>query len=295
MAGTASGQRWKRWAGIGLAGLAALAIGLAAFTWFASEAHFTSFASPPPFTHPIPTDAASIAHGKHLAQTRGCIGCHGDQLQGEVFQDDPLGGRAVSPNLPKLVRTASPAVFERALRHGIGSDGRALYSMPAYNFVHLRDADVAALYAFLRSQPVTESTLPAGWLGLPRLAIAMGDDGAIPAFLDKVPPLTWQAHPDPAVRRGEYLAMTSCNECHGFGLRGDTPFAPPGQAAPDLAVVASYDKADFVRLMRTGKAAGNRELRLMSGVARGRFVHWTDAEVDDLYAFLSALGRKDAS
>jgi len=40
--------------------------------------------------------------------------------------------------------------------------------------------------------------------------------------------------------------------------------------------------------MRKGKAAGNRELGMMSGVARGRFVHWSDAEVDDLYAFLQA-------
>jgi mono/diheme cytochrome c family protein len=285
---------WRRWLGLGLSATALATAGFAAWVWFASEAHFKSFPSPPPFTQPIPTDAATLAHGRHLAQTRGCIGCHGDQLQGDVFQDDPVMGRAVAANLPKLARAAGPAVFERALRHGIGNDGRALYSMPAYNFVHLTDSDVAALYAYLHSLPVTESKLPAGWLGLPRLAIAMGDDGAIPAFLDKVPPLTWQAHPDPAVRRGEYLAMTSCTECHGFGLRGDDPFAPPGKGAPDLALVASYSKADFTRLMRTGKAAGNRELRLMSRVARGRFVHWTNSEVDDLYAFLSAIGQETA-
>jgi cytochrome c1 len=46
--------------------------------------------------------------------------------------------------------------------------------------------------------------------------------------------------------------------------------------------------------MRSGKAAGNRELRLMSGVARGRYAHWTDQEVDDLYAFLSAMGQEAA-
>lgn len=268
-----------------------LLAGFAAFVWFASDSHFTSFAAPPPFSHPIPSDAASLARGRHLAQTRGCIGCHGDQLQGEVFQDDPVFGRAVAANLPKLAQAAGPTAFERALRHGIGSDGRALYSMPSYNFVHLTDADVAALFAYARSLPVTDTRLPAGWLGLPRIAIARGQDAAVPGFLGQVPPLSWQAHPDPAVRRGEYLAMTSCNECHGFGLRGDNPFDAPGTAPPDLALVASYSHEDFVRLMRTGKAAGNRELRLMSGVARGRFVHWTDTEVDDLYAFLSAMGR----
>lgn len=285
---------WRTWLGNGLSAVVLAAAGFAAFVWFASEAHFTSFAAPPPFTHPIATDAATIARGEHIARTRGCFGCHGDKLQGEIFDDDPIMGRAVGANLARLTHEHSPAIFERALRHGVGSDGRALFSMPAWNFAHLSDGDVAALYAYIQSLPVTDSRLPAGWLGMPRIAIAMGRDAAVPAFLGKVPPLTWQAHPDPAVRRGEYLAMTSCTECHGFGLRGDDPFVPAGEGAPDLALVASYSKADFSTLMRTGKAAGNRELRLMSRVARGRFVHWTDAEVDDLYAFLSALGQKNA-
>ena len=38
--------------------------------------------------------------------------------------------------------------------------------------------------------------------------------------------------------------------------------------------------------MRTGKALGDRELEMMSGVARGRFVHLRDDEVRDLYAYL---------
>ena len=39
--------------------------------------------------------------------------------------------------------------------------------------------------------------------------------------------------------------------------------------------------------MRTGNALGDRELPMMSGVARGRFAHLSDDEVRDLYAFLS--------
>ncbi len=271
----------------------------AGWVWWASEAHLGGFASPPAFAAPIRTDAITLARGAHLAVTRGCTGCHGNNLHGEVFGDDALMGRAVAANLTTLVRDTGPAVFERAVRHGIGSDGTALYSMPAYNFVRLSDTDIAALYAHIRRLPVVDPPLPAAWLGLPRLMIALGDDFAIPAVIPKVPPLRWQTHPDAAVRRGEYLAMTSCIECHGLTLRGDDPFRPAGempppQSPPDLALVASYDKADFIRLMRTGKAAGNRELRLMSGVARGRYVHWTDQEVDDLYAFLSAMGQKAA-
>ncbi len=259
----------------------------AIWVWLASEAHFASFAAPPPFSHAIPTDTAAIAHGKHLTETRGCVGCHGDRLQGDLFHDDGIAGRAVAANIAKLVHENSPATFERALRHGIDHSGRAMWNMPSYNFVRMTDSDVAALYAYIKTVPAADTKLPAGWLGIPRIAVALGQDAAIPAFLDKVPALSWQSHPDASIRRGEYLAMTSCNECHGFSLRGDDPWAPPGERAADLAIVASYSHDDFARLMRTGKAAGNRELRLMSGVARSRFVHWTDEEVDDLYAFLS--------
>jgi mono/diheme cytochrome c family protein len=278
----------------GLAAVIAAAVaGLAGFggwVWFASEAHLKSFANPPAFAAAIPTDPATLAHGKHVAVTRGCIGCHGDKLQGAAHN---WGELSVAPNLALYARRQSPAVFERALRHGIGHDGKAIYWMPSFNFARMTDADVAALYGYLRAAPVVEEKLPKASLSWKlRLKLALGKDAAVPAFVKLTPPLTFQADPNPAVRRGEYLAMTSCNECHGFGLRGESPFDPPGKGPPDLIMVAAYDKADFVRLMRTGKATGNRELRLMSGVARERFSHWNDQEVDDLYVFFGALNER---
>ncbi len=271
-----------------IAGIATL--GLAGFAWFGSEAYLKGFASPPAFTTAIPSDATTLARGEHLARTRGCHGCHGDQLQGDVHD---WGGTAVAPNLALLARQQSPATIERALRHGIGHDGHALYSMPSYNFIRLTDTDVAAIIAFLRHTPVVTTALPKpGLAWRTRWGLATGNDMAVTPVVAMVPQLGWQQNPDPAVRRGEYLAMTSCIECHGLTLRGDDPFNGPGGGPPDLAIAASYDRGDFIRLMRTGKAAGNREVGLMSRVARGRFVHWTDAEVDDLYAFLRAMGRR---
>lgn len=266
---------------------------LAGWVWWKSEAHLRSFADPPAFAVAIPSDKAAIARGRHIAETRGCMSCHGKALAGELFHEGPWGYRSVAANVALLAKRESPATLERAIRHGIGHDGRALYDMPAYNFLSMRDGDVADLIAFLRTVPAAEHALPTASLGWQiRWHLATGADAAIPAFLPKVPKLSFQSHPDAAVRRGEYLAMTSCNECHGLGLRGDDPWAAPVEMAPDLVIVGSYEKADFVKLMRTGKAAGNRELPMMSGVARDRFVHWTDGEVDDLYAFLQALSAK---
>jgi mono/diheme cytochrome c family protein len=265
----------------------------AGWIWLASEAHLRSFPIPPDFATPIPTGKDAIARGEHLAITRGCTSCHGRHLEGGVFMEGDWGFRAVAANIALLAKQESPAALERAIRHGIGHDGRALFSMPSYNFIRMKDADVADLIAFMRAEPASEHALPANTLGWKyRWDIVRGADDAIPAFIPKVPPLTFQSNPDPAVRRGEYLAMTSCNECHGFGLRGDDLWSEADHKPPDLVIVGSYEKADFVRLMRTGKAAGNRELVLMSGVARYRFAHWTDREVDDLYAFLRAMSAK---
>ncbi len=288
------------WAVLGVVGLGVLAAaGVAGWVWAGSEAHLRSFSDPPPFTTPIPTDGASLALGERIARTRGCYGCHSVRDQpfaGDVFHEGPGGFRAVAPNLTKLAREQSPAMLERAIRHGIGHDGRAFYSMPSYAFLRLTDADTAALIGYLRSLPLSDHTPPKGSLGWKiRLDLARGKDAASPAFEAKVGALTWQTHPDPAVRRGEYLARTTCTECHGFTLCGDNPFDPPGQAPPDLAMVASYEKADFIELMRTGVPPGGRDLRLMSMVARQNFSHFTDQELEDLYAFLKAMGEKAAS
>jgi hypothetical protein len=59
--------------------------------------------------------------------------------------------------------------------------------------------------------------------------------------------------------------------------------------------VCTYD--EFARFMRTGVAAGGRELPVMSGVARGRFSYLTDPEIRSLYDFLESRlplgGEKD--
>ncbi|MDM4766597.1 c-type cytochrome [Pelomonas sp. SE-A7] len=81
--------------------------------------------------------------------------------------------------------------------------------------------------------------------------------------------------------------MTTCIECHGFSLHADEPWASGGPPfAPDLRLIAAYGPAEFRTLMKTGRALGDRELKMMSGVARGRFSHFSEQELADLYRFL---------
>jgi hypothetical protein len=44
--------------------------------------------------------------------------------------------------------------------------------------------------------------------------------------------------------------------------------------------------------MRTGIALGERELPMMSGVARERFAHFTDQEVADVEVFLRDMAAR---
>jgi mono/diheme cytochrome c family protein len=207
-----------------------------------------------------------------------------------VFEDWGVD-RAVAVNLARHAREHEPAVLEAAIRHGVGHDGRALWSMPSYNFVHLADADVAAIIAYLRSAPVVEHDLPAARLGWrTRWSIVTEADGDMPAWVAQVPALVVGPDEPDAVRRGERLAMTSCNECHGLDLRGST--MEPDSRPPDLAIVAGYPWKAFQRLMREGIPLDGRDLGLMAMVAKDRFADWTPGEVADLYAFLQTLPRR---
>ena len=256
-----------------------------------SEAELRDVAKDPPFDHAIPTDSASVERGRHIARTRGCFGCHGQELQGKDFGEQwDWPERAVAPNLAAYARKYDAATLEAAIRQGIGADGRALTSMPSFNFARLSDEDTAALIAFLRSAPVVEGELPDPKLGWSvRWTFAIGAETHMAEWADRVPPLRVDADAEPQRARGEYLAMTMCNECHGLDVRGQTLFGPP---TPDLAIVAAIEPEDFERLITTGIGLGGRELGLMGLVAPDRFPQLSEQEVADLYAYLSSLVRE---
>lgn len=277
-----------KWGAVALGVVAVAALGFVGWVYAASEAHLRSFESPPAFAAEIPSDAAAIARGEHLATTRGCGGCHGEQLQGQ-----PMWGMVVTPNLASYARRQDAATFERALRHGIDHRGRGMYSMPSFSFMALRDDDVAALYAYLRQAPVVDGPAPS--TGMPfalRLVIAQGKDDVMPAWIERAPALEHQAAPDTPLARGEYIAMTTCNECHGFSLRADVPWEGDGRTPDLVAMIAAYSEADFRKLMREGVPLGERDLELMDDVARARFSLFSDEEVGDLYAYLRARSER---
>lgn len=228
---------------------------------------------------PVPTDTASLARGQHVYQTRGCDGCHGEGMAGHVFFDQPMVARLVAPNVVRAIRGYSDPELARLLRHGVRPNGQGVAVMPSAMF-HLDDADLGSLIAYLRTLPDKGSdTLPSTSIRLlARVGLVTGQYKLEPLSIAHDAPRPPNG-PDPAAK-GLYVAKSTCTECHGQKLEGD-------ETTPSLSVVAAYSPAEFARLMREGMPRDGRKLDLMARVARSRFVHLSDDEVNALYAYLS--------
>lgn len=229
--------------------------------------------------------AAIRAHGERLSRVLGCRGCHGDNLQGEKFADEPGLGAIYASNLTLALQRYDAAGIERALRQGRRPDGSELWAMPSEMYTHLSAPDIVALVTYLKSLPPAGKAMPpmrieAGW----RAAIASGEYKSAVGYIAEekgIAPIDL----GPTHARARMITMTACTECHAAQLEGrdDTP---------NLDIAGAYSAEQFATLMRTGKAVGGQELRMMSGVARGRFAHFTDREVAELYTYLKARANR---
>lgn len=242
-----------------------------------------------PHTVAIPHDSASIAEGGRLAQIHGCTTCHGAMAQGNILVEHWLVGRLEAPNLTKAMRKYSDAQLEDIIRQGVRPNGKTVMEMPSGMFAALTDEDLGAIISYLRSLPVQEGHTRGVQFGtLAHVLFALGrlvpaaEEARRAAQLTK----SYPAPNDPNWT-GAYLARTVCTECHGLDLRGD-----PSGKPPDLKIAGSYSLDAFNHLMRTGKAPGEREIGLMSRVARGRFSHFTDTEIASLHRYLVARSRQ---
>jgi mono/diheme cytochrome c family protein len=271
--------RLLKWLGFALGAAVVLAVVAAVVVYVKGERVFarTYDVAVPAVT--VPTDSLAPARGERVARVRGCFGCHGPALAGEVLYDEPRVARLVAPNLTRLVPSASDGQLARAIRLGVRVDGRSVFAMPSPMFYHLSQADLGDLLAYLRTAPPVDDTLPPSEVRfLGRLGLVLGQYWPLIIEIDTTVPYPTLTPTEPEAL-GRYLALTSCTECHGADLEGSG-------STPSLEIVRGYSAEDFAKLMRTGVPLGGRTLDLMAEVALGRFVHLTDEEVAALYAYL---------
>jgi mono/diheme cytochrome c family protein len=297
-------SRWLTRIGVALGALVVLLLVAAVAVYAASERRVRKQYAITPNALAIPTDSTSIARGRHLAQAIGmCVECHGEQLDGQVMIDGPLG-RVAARNLTRGTGGSgallTDADFVRAIRHGVGRNGRALMIMPAQDYVHFTDADLAAVIAYVKSVPPSDNALPDSRLGpLGRGLLVAGKLPVFPAERIDHAAASPAPVPEGTTEYGAYIARIACMGCHGPALAGGRieagdPSWPPSSNLTVAGPLKSWSETDFVTLLRTGKRPNGVPVNgAMPWKKAGRM---TDEEIHALWLYLRSIpGRPSAT
>lgn len=293
-----------KWGMYVLAGLAALIVVLAIATYGISswKMQATYLVEVEPV--PVSADSAVLARGRHIAQIRGCYDCHGEQFQGRVFIDQAPVGVFAGPNLTggegSPVREFSNKDWVRAIRHGVGADGKPLLFMPSYEYFQLSDQDLGALISYLQNMPEINNDVKKSSVGpLGRALYLAGDFPLIPAeVIDHQARRSATPAKAPTADYGAYIA-TSCSGCHGKGYSGGripgTPpdWLPAANITPDAKTgIGMWSFEDFEHALREGlRPDGSQINSQFMPIAQTK--HLTDVELKALWAYLQTLPAKE--
>jgi mono/diheme cytochrome c family protein len=285
-----------KWIGVLLGGLVGLLV-LALVTLFLiGSAKLSKKYDVPVERIAIPTDTRAVQRGEHLATIFLCQRCHGDDLGGQVYFEIPGMLSIPTPNLTSgaggVGGSNTDEDWVRAIWHGVGKDGRALFFMIPRSFRQMGEADTGALIAYLKSAPPVDNVLPERSLG-PVARVMLGA-GMLPPFeadlIDHNTAVLAAPAPGFSVEYGQVLGST-CTECHGEKLNG-MPFGPPGQEilTPNLTTggeMASWSEEDFVQTLRTGVTPYGKPIS--EEMPWKYFGQMTDDELKALWMYLSSL------
>lgn len=244
----------------------------------------------PMAAHVAQPTAAQLADGPRQLHVLGCLSCHGEGLQGDVFLNEPGTATLYAPNLTVVAAKATDQQLEQAIRQGIGHDGRSLLIMPAEGYQFMTDSEVAAVIAAIRALPKGGDAKPAPSVGL------MGRIGIVLDKFHTAPELVRTFRkaqaPDlgPQFAAGRHIVTVNCAECHGPQLHGQE--VEPGVVSPDMAIAGAYDLDQFRAMLRTGVGAGGKDIGMMGRVAKRDFSHMTDAEIAQVHAYLVERARR---
>ena len=234
------------------------------------------------------TDSAVVARGRYVVHTlSNCGMCHGDPArQGDTTAVEiPLSGgfqwkippgsfyaRNITPDPTTGIGGVSDPVIARALRYGVGHDGRAL--LPFMEMQGLSDEDLTAIVSYLRVQPAVQNPVPPHEFNL------LGKMVKATVLAKPVGPKETPLRASPrgaTVENGRYLAesVTLCWACHtqrnpatgaltGPRYGGATEFtepsdpthvwAPPNITSdPETGRLGKWTEDEFVARFRLGR------------------------------------------
>ena len=135
-----------------------------------------------PYPHVVAsTDSAVVERGRYIVRVAApCASCHGDPAQKKEYMtgvDVPLVGgvvfdippgkfypRNLTPDRETGLGNVSDSAIARALRYGVGHDGRAL--LPFMEMQGLSDDDLMAVVSYLRTQAPVHNVVPQHYFNL---------------------------------------------------------------------------------------------------------------------------------
>ena len=288
--------------GIGLGSLIGVILLFLVAIYAITEYRINKTYNVPAETVSVPTDAASIAYGEHVATIRACRECHGPDLAGRKLIEDPMVGLLYSTNLTSgkggVGGTYTDGDFGRAIRHGIGSDGKPLLAMPSYEFYPLSNTDLGAVIAYIHSLPAVDNERPPAKLALMIRAVYLLT-GKVPLLsaerIDHAAQRPIAPEVAVSVEYGKYLA-TTCTGCHGEGMSGGyIPGIPPEGPAPlnltPGGELVGWSESDFLTTLYTGVTPSGRQLdnQYMPWKLLGQM---TDDELKAVWQYLQTLPPK---
>jgi hypothetical protein len=224
---------------------------------------------------------ARIQRGEYLANSiLKCMLCHSPRdttkpgyppiesmKGGGAILTESKESRIVAPNLTPDKKTGAGTwtddMFARAIREGIGHDGRAL-SLPMYwqSFRDLSDEDLASVVVYLRTLPPVKNKLPGRKFSAEREKELQTTPMPLPG------PVKSQDLKDP-LTRGRYLVkVADCVGCHtswykrnpGFFGGGnrlrkiyDTSFTVSTNITPHSTGLLGWTSTVFINVIRGGK------------------------------------------
>ncbi len=258
-----------------------------------------------------------LARGQYLSNNLGCFECHGEHdwtrhdaplIEGtrgagynSAFPVAGLPGRIIPPNITPDPETGAGRwtddMLARAIREGIGHDGRALFPfMPYPDFRYASDEDLASVVVYLRSLPPIRKALPKTEIIFP-----------VKYLIRSAPQPITEPVPEPdvstPVKRGQYLVtIAGCTDCHtpqakgqpirglefagGFILEGPWGRVASANITPDASGISYYDEALFLEMIHTGYVKARKINQIMPWED---FRGLTDEDLKGIYAYLRTL------
>jgi mono/diheme cytochrome c family protein len=211
-----------------------------------------------------------------------------------------------APNLTSDPETGigsfSDDALARAIREGIGNDGRTLFPiMPYPKFRSMTDEDLASIVVYLRSLPPVKNRPPKSEVPFPlnRLINSMPQPINAPVTADLSTP----------EKRGEYIVtMAACADCHtptddqgaelpGMSFAGGfkltftgIPAVTSQNITPGVNGIPYYTESLFVEVFRTGRV---RERKLSPLKPTQFYGKMREEDLKAIFAYLKSLPPVD--